>query len=95
MKKHLAFILIILSLGVFSWAQGSKDLFDEKKSQTELEIMKGILSTTISHGAQNYRKNACALQCLQYQRLLPCRPGSRVCDTDFQPSPLESGRLLR
>ena len=48
MKKQIAGILILLSLGAFSWAQGSKDLFDAKKSQEELEIMKGILNTTIS-----------------------------------------------
>lgn len=48
MKKQIAGILIILSLGAFSWGQGNKDLFDAKKSQEELEIMKGILNTTIS-----------------------------------------------
>ena len=48
MKKQILGILIILSLGAFSWAQGSKDPFDVKKSQEELEIMKGILNTTIS-----------------------------------------------
>ena len=58
MKKHLAVILIILGLGIFSWAQAPKEPFDSKKSQTEMEIMKGILSTTLSHAAQDQPKNA-------------------------------------
>jgi hypothetical protein len=52
MQKQLAAILIILGLGVFSWAQAPKDFFDGKKSQAELEIMKGILNTTISYVTQ-------------------------------------------
>ena len=58
MKKYFIVILIILGLGVLSWAQGTKDLFDAKKSEAELEIMKGILSTTISYIAQNQQKDA-------------------------------------
>ena len=58
MKKYFIVIPIILGLGVLSWAQGSKDLFDAKKSEAELEIMKGILSTTISYIAQNQQKDA-------------------------------------
>ena len=57
MKKYFIVIPIILSVGVLSWAQGSKDLFDAKKSEAELEIMKGILSTTISYIAQNQQKD--------------------------------------
>ncbi len=48
MKRQLAIILITLSLAAFSWAQGTNEFFDGKKSQEELEIMKGILNTTIS-----------------------------------------------
>lgn len=48
MKKQIAVILITLSLAAFSWAQGTNEYFDGKKSQEELEIMKGILNTTIS-----------------------------------------------
>ena len=54
MKKHLACFLIIACLGTFSWAQGNKsDLFDTTKSAQELEIMKGILGTTLSFVAQS------------------------------------------
>jgi hypothetical protein len=57
MKKHLAGFLIIACLGTFSWAQGNKaDLFDTTKSAQELEIMKGILGTTLSFVAQNLQK---------------------------------------
>jgi hypothetical protein len=48
MKKHFVGVLIILGLGAFSWAQGTKEPFDVKKSQEELEIMRGILGTTLS-----------------------------------------------
>jgi hypothetical protein len=54
MKKYIAFTLIFLCLGTFSWAQGAKTaLFDVVKSQQELEIMKQILGTTLSFVAQN------------------------------------------
>jgi hypothetical protein len=57
MKKHLAGLLIVACLGTFSWAQGNKpDLFDTAKSAQELEIMKGILGTTLSFIAQNLQK---------------------------------------
>ncbi len=59
MKKYsiVPIIPIVLSLGMLSWAQGSKDLFDAKKSEAELEIMKGILGTTISYVAQDEHKD--------------------------------------
>jgi hypothetical protein len=57
MKKYFVIICAILGLGVLTWAQGSKDLFDAKKSEAELEIMKGILSTTISYVTQNQQKD--------------------------------------
>ena len=63
MKKYFAGILIFTCLGSFSWsaAQGAKaDLFDVLKSQQELEIMKGILSTTLSFVAQSLQKQSTA-----------------------------------
>ncbi len=59
MKKYTAFALIFLCLGAFSWAQGTKTtLFDVVKSQQELEIMKQILSTTMSFVGQNIQRQA-------------------------------------
>jgi hypothetical protein len=61
MKKYLAGLLIVACLGTFSWAQGNKpDLFDTAKSAQELEIMKGILGTTLSFVAQNLQKQEAA-----------------------------------
>jgi hypothetical protein len=48
MKKQIAGLLMIFLLAGISWAQGTKAPFDAKKSQEELEIMKGILGTTLS-----------------------------------------------
>lgn len=56
MKKHIAGILVILSLGSFSWAQGAKDYFDAKKCKEELEIMSGILRTTLSFVTRSGQK---------------------------------------
>ena len=59
MKKHLISFLIVVCLGAFTWAQGTKtDLFDLKRSQQELEIMKGILSTTLNFVSQEIKKPA-------------------------------------
>ncbi|MBZ5495049.1 MAG: OmpH family outer membrane protein [Acidobacteriia bacterium] len=52
MKKYSASFLILACLGTLSWAQGNKELFDTQKSAQELEIMKGILSTTLGYVAQ-------------------------------------------
>ena len=61
MKKHLAGFLIVACLGTFSWAQGTKpDLFDTAKSAQELEIMKGILGTTLSFVTQNLQRQEAA-----------------------------------
>jgi hypothetical protein len=57
MKKYLV-APVILGFSMLSWAQGSKDLFDAKKSEAELDIMKGILGTTISYVAQDEHKDA-------------------------------------
>jgi hypothetical protein len=55
MKRQCIGLVLILSLGALSWgtAQTVKtDLFDVRKSQQELEIMKGILSTTLGFVAR-------------------------------------------
>ena len=57
MKKQIIVVLIIAALGAFCMAQEAKAPFDVKKSQSELEIMKGILSTTIQFVAKNYQKD--------------------------------------
>jgi hypothetical protein len=56
MKKYIVCVLSILSLSLFCWAQAAKEPFDVKKSQAELEIMKGILGTTAKFVAQNFQK---------------------------------------
>jgi hypothetical protein len=53
MKRYIAGITILLLLGTFSWGQGTKGPFDVKKSGEEMEIMKGILNTTLRFAAQN------------------------------------------
>ncbi len=50
MKKLFVILILLLNLGLLSWslAQGSRsDLFDQKKVDQELQIMKGILGTTL------------------------------------------------
>ena len=49
MKKTYATLLLVIALGLLPWGatQTRTDLFDLKKSQQELEIMRGILSTTL------------------------------------------------
>ncbi len=56
MKQGLAGIIILLCLGTFSWGQGTKESFDAKKSSEELEIMRGILNTTLTFFVQNSQK---------------------------------------
>ena len=53
MKKQIAGIIVMLFLGTFAWGQATKESFDIKKSKEELEIMKGILNTTLKFMAQN------------------------------------------
>jgi hypothetical protein len=60
MKRHTAALLLILILGMLSLgtAQGVRtDLFDARKSEQELEIMKGILSTTLEFVAQEMQSD--------------------------------------
>ncbi len=56
MKRHIACIAIVLLLGTSSWGQGVKEPFDTSKSRAELEIMKGILNTTLTFFSQNSEK---------------------------------------
>jgi hypothetical protein len=53
MKLRIAGIAILLLIGTVSWGQGLKEPFDVRKSTEELEIMKGILNTTLTFIAQN------------------------------------------
>jgi len=57
MKLHIAGMSMLLFLGTFSWGQGTKESFDVKKSKEELEIMKGILNTTLTFFIQNTQKD--------------------------------------
>ncbi len=56
MKRHVAGIIILLLIGTFSWGQGTREPFDVKRSKEELEIMKGILNTTLTFFVQNTQK---------------------------------------
>jgi hypothetical protein len=59
MKKYLATFLIATCLGTLSWAQGTKsELFDTKKSQDELYVMKAVLASTLAIAAQNLERRA-------------------------------------
>lgn len=62
MKRQIAVILITLSLAAFSRAQGTNEFFDGKKSQEELEIMKGILNTTISFITKDYDQKGISIR---------------------------------
>jgi len=49
MRRFFAVLILVLNIGLLSWslAQGTRnDLFDQRKVDQELEIMKGILGTT-------------------------------------------------
>lgn len=60
MKKQYAASLLLAGLAFLPWAtsQGRTDLYDLKKSQQELEIMRGILSTTLSFVAKELRSRS-------------------------------------
>jgi hypothetical protein len=55
MKTRIAGILVLILMGTASWGQGTKELFDADKSREELEIMKGILDTTLKFQAQRVK----------------------------------------
>lgn len=55
MKRFFVILILALNLGLlgFSLAQGSRsDLFDQKKVEYELQIMQGILGTTLDFAIQ-------------------------------------------
>jgi hypothetical protein len=57
--RYLWTLLLMISMGLLSWgaAQGTRaDLFDLKKSEQELEVMKGILTTTLNFFLKESRK---------------------------------------
>jgi hypothetical protein len=57
--RHLCTFLLMISMGLLSWgaAQGARpDLFDLKKSEQELEVMKGILTTTLNFFLKESRR---------------------------------------
>src|SRR5512135_2391233 len=58
MKRHFVLLVLVASLGAFSLstAQGTRtDIFDLKKSQQELEIMRGIIGTTLDFLSREMR----------------------------------------
>jgi len=58
MKRQTVTLLSIAVLGLISWAtaqSGSSAPFDVRKSQQELEIMRGILNTTLGFVANDLR----------------------------------------
>jgi hypothetical protein len=61
MKKQYVASLLLLGLAFMPWATSQSvrtDLYDLKKSQQELEIMRGILSTTLSFVAKELRSKS-------------------------------------
>src|SRR5262245_41393640 len=57
--RYLCTLLLMINMGLLSWgaAQGTRaDLFDVKKSQQELEVMKGILTTTLNFFLKESRR---------------------------------------
>lgn len=61
MKRYLSILSMILGVALLAWgtAQSTQTSpFDLKRSQQELEIMKGILGTTLSFAAQEIRNRA-------------------------------------
>jgi hypothetical protein len=58
MKKKFWALLLVISVGLLSFGSAQTNqstLFDAKKSQQELQIMKGILSTTLGFVASELR----------------------------------------
>jgi hypothetical protein len=58
MKRKFACLALIASLGTLSWgtAQGTRtELYDTKRMQQEIEVMKGILGTTIGFFSKEFR----------------------------------------
>ncbi|MBP1601908.1 MAG: hypothetical protein H6Q06_2059 [Acidobacteria bacterium] len=56
MRRFFAVLILVLNIGLLSWslAQGTRnDLFDQRKVDQELEIMKGILGTTLDFAVRD------------------------------------------
>jgi hypothetical protein len=53
MKKYITALLVIFGMATFISANGTEAPANRKKSQEEIEIMKGILNTTISYTVRN------------------------------------------
>jgi len=88
MKKYLATFLIATCLGTLSWAQGTKsELFDTKKSQDELYVMKAVLATTLAIAAQNFESQAAAAAQAQ------ASPSPKQVQTPFGPVPSTASRI--
>jgi hypothetical protein len=62
MKKYVAGIILLLAFGTLSWSQGAKESFDVQKSRQELEIMRGILNTTLTFVPRNASKEPSRLR---------------------------------
>lgn len=58
MKKYVAGIIVLFALSTLSWSQGTKESFDTRKSKAELEIMRGILNTTLNFVSENAPKGS-------------------------------------
>jgi F0F1-type ATP synthase membrane subunit b/b' len=61
MRRFFAIVILVLNLGLLSWslAQGTRsDLFDQRKVDQELEIMKGILGTTLDFAVQDLQASS-------------------------------------
>lgn len=58
MRRHHLCLMVVISLALLSWEatpSSQSQLFDLKKSRQELEIMKGILRTTLDFAAKEFR----------------------------------------
>jgi hypothetical protein len=58
MKKYIAALLAIFGIAAFLQIYGMEEPVNMKKSREEIEIMKGILETTLSYAAQNLSQQA-------------------------------------
>ena len=47
MKKRIAVIIAVITISIFSWSQENRTLPDAKKSGDDMEIMRGILDSTL------------------------------------------------
>jgi hypothetical protein len=59
MKRHLLALVLIAAMGTLSWSSAQTaraDLFDARKSQQELEVMRGIIGTTLNFVAREMQQ---------------------------------------